>query len=471
MSGVAAAAALVVAFSGSVGAYASTYEDHALPGAVVAGQPVGGKTRDEVREVLETGLKDVHVELDIDGHTVQVDLPDAGYEVDVPATVDAVFEPSSSAVGRLAGLVSPPKVELQGSVNEDAPRQLAQQLPDEVIVAAKDGAVAFNAETGAFEVTDPRDGLTLPCDAVIAAAQRAAQSLAPVTQRVAAIPDTPVAAAPNAPDVSEAATKLIAPTVTVKGRSGDVTASADVKASWVEIPQSGDRLGKPTISRDLVAKWVDEQAEDAGADAVDGVRAVTQSGTELSTPVLPQDGYKVSNAAAITDGIVSSLNGGGAYSGEFKFDRTPKATMSSEVISADLSAVPYTPAPGEHWVDVDLKQNHAFLFEGTKQVGDPLPFVPGDPRMPTPTGTFHVMWKKDVDRMRGTDWNDEPYDIPDVHWVTYFTEAGHAFHEASWMDHFGWSGGGGSHGCLNMPTDAAKAVFDWMPEGTAVVIH
>ena len=55
-------------------------------------------------------------------------------------------------------------------------------------------------------------------------------------------------------------------------------------------------------------------------------------------------------------------------------------------------------------------------------------------------------------------------------WVTYFTGS-YAMHGAPWRSSFGWSGYGGSHGCVNMPVDAAKFIYDWTDMGDTVVVH
>ena len=64
-------------------------------------------------------------------------------------------------------------------------------------------------------------------------------------------------------------------------------------------------------------------------------------------------------------------------------------------------------------------------------------------------------------------WDDCSKDVP---WVTYFTGS-YALHGAPWRNSFGWSGEGGSHGCVNMPVSEAKWVYDWAPVGTTVVSH
>ena len=96
--------------------------------------------------------------------------------------------------------------------------------------------------------------------------------------------------------------------------------------------------------------------------------------------------------------------------------------------------------------------------------------LPGMPGMETPTGKFQVYLKYQIQTMRGTNLDGTPYVAPDIPWVTYFTGP-IAFHGAPWRDSFGWSGPGGSHGCVNMTVGAAQFVYNWAPMGTVVVSH
>ena len=50
------------------------------------------------------------------------------------------------------------------------------------------------------------------------------------------------------------------------------------------------------------------------------------------------------------------------------------------------------------------------------------------------------------------------YDLPGVPWVCYFTEDGISFHGTFWHNDFGKTR---SHGCINLPIQAAKWVYLW----------
>jgi lipoprotein-anchoring transpeptidase ErfK/SrfK len=89
---------------------------------------------------------------------------------------------------------------------------------------------------------------------------------------------------------------------------------------------------------------------------------------------------------------------------------------------------------------------------------------------PTPIGTFWVIKKMPDSYMQGPVPNvsDQYYDLPGVPWDLYFTQDGAVIHGAYWHNHFGepWS-----HGCVNLPSDQAKKLYDWAELGTPVIIQ
>ena len=88
----------------------------------------------------------------------------------------------------------------------------------------------------------------------------------------------------------------------------------------------------------------------------------------------------------------------------------------------------------------------------------------------TPRGTFSIFSKTPSRYMQGPlpGISDQVYDLPGVPWTMYFTEQGAALHGAYWHDKFGeqWS-----HGCVNLPIERAKELYQWADIGTVVVVR
>lgn len=84
----------------------------------------------------------------------------------------------------------------------------------------------------------------------------------------------------------------------------------------------------------------------------------------------------------------------------------------------------------------------------------------------TPLGTYAILTKIPSQTMEGV-IGGEYYNVPDVPWVMYFTNGGHALHGTYWHSNFGTPM---SHGCVNLPMDVAAWLYDWAPVGTPVLI-
>ncbi len=90
---------------------------------------------------------------------------------------------------------------------------------------------------------------------------------------------------------------------------------------------------------------------------------------------------------------------------------------------------------------------------------------------PTPRGTFTVFKKTPSRYMQGPIpgiVGSDYYDLPGVPWNLYFTEGGAVIHGAYWHDSFGSRY---SHGCVNLPPEEAKKLYEWTPLGTTVIVR
>jgi lipoprotein-anchoring transpeptidase ErfK/SrfK len=85
----------------------------------------------------------------------------------------------------------------------------------------------------------------------------------------------------------------------------------------------------------------------------------------------------------------------------------------------------------------------------------------------TPTGTYYINSMNEGQTMEGV-LGGEYYNVPDVPWVMYFTDRGHAIHGAYWHNNFGSVM---SHGCVNLPVDLAAYLWSITTIGTRVEIH
>jgi lipoprotein-anchoring transpeptidase ErfK/SrfK len=132
-------------------------------------------------------------------------------------------------------------------------------------------------------------------------------------------------------------------------------------------------------------------------------------------------------------------------------------------------AAPATPATGvakaQKTIVVSISQQMLWAYKGD-QVVLSSSVSTGRAGFDTPVGSFAVLTKLPSQTMEGV-IGGESYNVPDVPWVLYFTNSGHALHGTYWHNNFGTPM---SHGCVNLPLDVAAWLYDWAPLGTRVLI-
>ena len=92
----------------------------------------------------------------------------------------------------------------------------------------------------------------------------------------------------------------------------------------------------------------------------------------------------------------------------------------------------------------------------------------------TPDGAFFAYDKKRETTLRGDKQDDGSWGYEtDVDYWIRITDDGIGLHDASWRRSFGgniwrWNG---SHGCINLPVQAAPVIYDLLEEMTPIVVY
>jgi len=159
--------------------------------------------------------------------------------------------------------------------------------------------------------------------------------------------------------------------------------------------------------------------------------------------------------------------------------RYPERVTSIWYVSADYVTLFTDPGPTSTAEGINTSGTKRIVVDITKEIlyaydGDTLfmqqPISTGLELTPTLPGTFWVFRKTPDSYMQGPipGVSDQYYDLPGVPWDLYFTMDGSAIHGAYWHNHFGepWS-----HGCVNLPPDQAKLLYEWADLGTPVIVQ
>lgn len=466
--GVVSALVLLVVCAGIV--YAANYSGRALPGTTVAGMPVAGMTREQVISAVNGRADATTVTLSVDGATTEASLNEAGITVEADETADAAMEGSTSLPAFVRAIFSARDVEPVVTVSEESIKKFAATVNSTLTSEMKDAAVVVAQDGASFTVTPAQNGNGVSTEDVASAVKQAGTTLTSVTQDVSVRQMEPSITTENAQAVAEKANALLETSIEISDGIDTFPAKRSDKVKWIEfLPKDDGSLDNPSISAVKVADWVNALAAKTDVKPENRVDNVDSSGNVLTVAREGKKGLKTNNTEQVTKDVVAAMTDGKAYEGLFHYDDVEPGSETKQVAEGTENLV-YQAAEGEKWVDVSLTDDTVTAYVGAKVAGGPFYMVPGAPATPTVVGTFHVYLKYDTQTMRGENADGTKYETEGVPWVTYFS-GGYAMHGAPWRSSFGWSGYGGSHGCVNMPVDAAKFIYDWTDMGDTVVVH
>lgn len=142
-------------------------------------------------------------------------------------------------------------------------------------------------------------------------------------------------------------------------------------------------------------------------------------------------------------------------------NKTIEPVYSYEALVRDTNDI------GNSYVEIDLKQQMVLVYiEGELKVKTPTVTGNISKGHNTPTGVDPLTYKEKDAVLRGAN-----YASPVQYWMPFNGNIG--LHDADWRDSFGGDiyKSSGSHGCINLPPENTKGIFDLVYPGMPVVVH
>ncbi|MDO4475742.1 MAG: L,D-transpeptidase family protein [Lachnospiraceae bacterium] len=122
---------------------------------------------------------------------------------------------------------------------------------------------------------------------------------------------------------------------------------------------------------------------------------------------------------------------------------------------------------GDSYVEISLEDQKLWLYVDGKEIleTDVVTGTYGTDRQ-TPGGVYSLTYKQSPAVLRGAD-----YESPVTYWMPFNGNIG--MHDANWRSQFGGDifRSDGSHGCVNLPTEAAKTIYETVQKGFPVVLY
>ena len=245
----------------------------------------------------------------------------------------------------------------------------------------------------------------------------------------------------------ETANKWLGARITYDWNGAETVVDAELLKDWITMEKDGAALDETAV-----AEFVKEQAE---ANDTYGKRRsfLTTLGVELSLP----SGYYgwLTDQEAETEELIRAISQGKTVSREPVYASTARQKGMSDI--------------GNSYVEVDLTHQHLYLYVGGSIIFE-TDFVSGSmsstPDCVTPEGVFGIAYKTTNAVLRGAN-----YETPVNYWMPFYGNYG--LHDATWRSEFGGQIyiTDGSHGCVNLPLDAAATIYGHMSTGFPVICY
>ena len=216
-------------------------------------------------------------------------------------------------------------------------------------------------------------------------------------------------------------------------------------SEWLYVDDNGD----VQVDHDQIQAWVNDMADEYNSDKV-SMQFTTTSGSEISLKV-PVGGEAIDTSALFKD-VVKCLED--KVSGDRKVPHTEKASGISQNF-------------GGNYVEVNLTDQKLYLYKkGELIMSSNIVSGSVSKSHMTPTGVYQVYSMEKNTVLRGAD-----YASPVSFWMPF--NGGVGFHDATWRSSFGGTiyQYNGSHGCINMPYDKAKTLYENINTGYYVVVY
>ena len=444
------------------------FSGHFFPRTMLGGLDVSLQDAGTVAADLDERLSSYQLEVSGDGFAWTLTAADAGLDVDHSSFASSALADNNAWAWPIEVFLAHDETnEGAGSLDEDG---LAQAVEAQVAAfnegrtASTDASIAYNEASGSFAVVSEVQGDQLDAQAVLSAVTEALLNMDPTLELTEAELAKPARLSTD-PELASAVTEANALLGTnlslTMGGATVATVDSGVVAGWITL----DENYQATVSQDAVTAWVSQLADQL--DTVGTTRTYTRADGKQITVSGGTYGW-TSDEAALVQSLVDAVSN--KQTGEL-------------AVPTKQTAVTYTALGQSDWgayVDIDLTEQHARYYDAQGNLLWESGIITGNPNNgnPTPEGIYKLNNKaRDQTLIGATDpaTGEPEYESPVSYWMP-FVDNLIGLHDASWQRTANFSNpqaylSVGSHGCVNLPSDKAAALYDIIQIGDCVIVH
>lgn len=316
------------------------------------------------------------------------------------------------------------------------------------IRAPSDAYIMYSKEEGKYVIVDAKPGTELSEEKTVKAIKTAIESME--TELNLEEAGCYKNAGVNQEDEGlrtalEEANKYVSACITYDWNAHEVIVDSSVIKKWVSVEGS-----KVKLDEDEIREFVEEQASEYDTYGMNRIFETTDHREiELSAKSY---GWKT-DVETEAEALIKAVKRG--------------ETIEKVPAHSDTAAQEGQTAVGESYVEIDLGNQHLYLYVEGELILE-SDFVSGNAARGwnTPAGVFGLTYKTKNAVLRGAD-----YETPVSFWMPFNGNIG--MHDATWRNAFGGDIylTNGSHGCINLPYEKAKIIYEYVYTGFPVVCY
>ena len=436
-----------------------------FPNTSIAGQDISMMPNEEVAQLLDKMVDGY--ELDIVGNefNFHTDAASVGMDID-----------SESVVNKMHSDLSPwawPVLLAQDSHDETSALAVSYDTKkydykivqavreyNKDAVAPIDATIAYDEKLKKFTIVDEIPGTQYDSHVILAKMNESIASLNPKIKLTSdyLIQPNVFSTDERLVNSAELATGLVSAHVTLT-MAGQKVSEIDGSnlSSFIRMDEN---LGV-TLDEEALDQWITDLSN--GFDTVGTERTYTRPDGKEITISGGAYGWST-DSSSLKDEVIAAVKSGETTSIDIPCDQT-----------AAVYNGPGQPDWGSRYIDVDLSEQYVRFYDGDSVIWESA-CISGSPdgQHNTWPGVWYITNKESPSKLIGYLPNGQKeYETTVSYWMA-FEGNGIGLHDATWQPSFGgsmYANGYGSHGCVNLPYDAAASLYDIAEWGEVVIAH
>lgn len=451
-AGIGAAAAAVLCMGGYI-YQAGSYTDAYFPHTRINGVDAGGKTAEEIKEIIASQAASYRLKLLMRQDEETVIL---GSDISLTAEFDGSLEEilrQQDPYSWPLYLVRGPEYEINTLIKYDEEKLAGivsglLQADPEAAEAPSDAVISEYEEGKGYSILPESEGTLLNQERTLKAAEEAVGSFLPELDLDAAgCYETPGVRS-DSPELMkrlEQLNRFASMSVTYTFGSRSEILDGETISGWI----SYDESDQPVIDEESLTAFVKEL------------------GSKYNTAYTRRKFKTTYGPEVEVAGVYGWRMDGAGEREQLKADLLAGEPVVREPVYMQTAASRDGNDYGTTYAEVNLTAQHLFFYKDGKKILE-SDFVSGNQSRgySTPPGLFSLTYKQKDAVLRG-----ENYASPVKFWMPF--NGGIGFHDASWRNIFGGTiyKKNGSHGCINMPYEAAKTLYENVYKGMPVICY